>query len=284
MEDELDPWLIDIKNIKLDSFTQPDGRPLDSRYPFSVDENFSSGIYCYGPKLRTHAYGEVSLALDMQRALVVEIDRIALDLAPENLPNDIPLMKDLVLVSGLRHRHLPEILASGVADELPFVVRPFRLGLTLADVMHRHRPDEDLAYGICYVAASVLAFLEANSPFEGACAMGGLTAENLYLGFDGQISVLGLGYKSLKPPAALAADADLDALHELARQFEIEGKNPVSALLQSARSLGEAVVLIRKTNPEACAGVQLRLSAMFRREFSEVLQKDRSIFGLQTLQ
>lgn len=301
MEKELDPWMIDIRNIKLETFTQPDGSPVDPRFPFSVNASFSSGIYCYGPKLRTHAHGEVSLALDMQRHLVVEIDRIAIELSPENLAQEVSLMKDLALVSSLRHRHLPEMLGTGISERVPFVVRPFRLGKTLAEVVAANVLPEPVAHGVLFIVAGIIAFLEEHSPYPGACAMGGITSEDIYLAYDGQVTVLGLGYGSLKERNLSPAEADLQSLFDLAMLLDNQGNSGLveairsSADLQNIGGSGRAArlnkteaakiaVKLRKSQPEWCGRAQGAIAAMFRRDFPQDIQKDRAFFGLQTLQ
>ena len=139
-------------------------------------------------------------------------------------------------------------------------------------------------FGLNFVTATVLDFLEQSSPFPGACAMGGLRAENLYLSYDGQISLIGLGYKSLRSSEVTAKKTDLSHLVGLAEQLDLEGKYQYAALLGSSNTLSEAVLRLRKLMPDACAGIQGRVAAMFRSHFAGDLQKDRAFFGLPTLQ
>jgi hypothetical protein len=284
MNDETDPWLPDIRKINLDVFVQANGKAIDPDFPFSVDGQFSRGIYCYGPKLRTHSCGEVSLALDMHRALVVEIDRLAVSTNMATQNGELPLMKDLALVSNVRHRHLPETLGAGVSEQTPFLVRPFRLGKTLTEVLQGQALDEAVAYGLLFVLTDLIAFLDEQSPFAGAFSFGGLQSSDIHLAYDGSIRILGLGYKSLKPAAHAPQRMDRLSLVSFATQLDIKGKHGLSLSMFEEESPQWVARRLRKQKPQWCARVRELLAGMFRTGFSQDIQKDRAFYGLQTLQ
>jgi len=284
MNEPADPWQIDVKNMNLEGFVGADGNPIDPALPFSVGADFHSGIYCYGPKLRNHSCGEVSLALDMQRALLVEIDRLSVERTASERNGELPVMKELSLVSGLAHRNLPETLASGVADTVPFVVRPFYLGRALSQLLPHHKIPRALAYGLLFVLTDLLEFLENQSPFPGAFSFGGITPEDIHLAYDGSIRVFGLGYSSIKTPPGAKPNSDRESLLQIIQQLEIKTEIRVSSTFWENWTVTKLRTELRKGQPDWCAGVRSRLATLFRTLFAQEIQKDRAFYGLQTLQ
>ena len=211
---------------------------------------------------------------------VVEIDRY--HLAPYDFARQSELLKDLSMVSQLRHRNLPKVLALGIADEFPFVVRPLIVGRDLNYTLGKL--SSACRVSILYRVFRVIDFLEKQSPFPGAYQFGSFGPGNIHLSFSGRIIMTGLGSQSLRASSAQGPLCDRRALLNLAEILDVCLKTYKNQVLEPSEDLDPCMRSLAKIQPEWCARTEENLSAFLRTQFLDEIQDDRAFYGLHTLQ
>ena len=257
----------------------------------AVDEaNFQAGRvgpYRLGKRVRKTAFGELVLAIDPRAESILEIDLLdALARTPLTAPDGL-LMGDLAQAATIRHRHVAPIVGSGFEDGVPYVVRPHRLGRTLAELIERAGPglEPDAAAAILYSVADALEGLAQEGPQPGACAMGGFDDRDVFLGFDGSTALTGVGLKQARPakdedPVA----ADLTSAFALARLLDLAARAGLSSAIAGAQSAADLTRAVRRRFGPACAGRRRFVAAALRIAFEDALREERAYFGLAPLQ
>lgn len=243
------------------------------------------GPYRLGPSIRRTAFGEVIAAMQDERDDIVELDLYdALASTALATPQDSVLL-DVAHVVGLQHRHVAPIIASGFAEGVPYVVRHLRLGRTLAQLLDcAERIEVPVAVACLFSVAEAAAFLIEQGPTPGSCAMGGLGAADVFVGYDGAIQLVGLGLKRARGNALDPIAADMSALFSLARRLDaVSGAKLVSSIagVTTAAELAKAV---RKRDGTACASRRRLAAGALRHHFAAEIDGDRAFFGLPTLQ
>lgn len=158
-------------------------------------------------------------------------------------------------------------------SSVPYVARPFRLGRTLAQAIDRGPAGPHVMPGILHCVADALAWLADQGPWPGACAMGGFDEQDVFLGFDGSIQLVGIGL-GLVRGAVDPIEADCESLGRLLLRFGVSAGGATCA--DVARSL-------RRAHRDACGERSLRLAAWLRSRFGEAIQHEREAFGLTTI-
>lgn len=236
------------------------------------------GPYRLGRPVRTTAVGEVVLALHEADPRVVELEL----LDPLKLPTlEAPILQDVNHVLGLEHRHLSLVLGAGVHDGSVYLARVHRLGRTLSEVMEGAAGQRRVGPGIAYAVAEVLAFLAEEGPHPGACTMGGFDAQDVLLGFDGQVSLLGLGLRSLREPDR--PDADAHSYRRLVCDLDGWLGTDLGAFCPADRSLSEAREALRRHFRDPCGHRRALLGQYMRDTFPNTIRNERAFFGLDTL-
>jgi len=275
-----DSWTVDPKKLDLSLFANKPGQPACRELPFSAENHLESGDYVYGPKLRSHKDGDTFLALSVDEMHVVEIDRYCVP--SQDFHRESELLKNLSMASQVRHRNLPEVLALGIAEEFPFVVRPLMVGRDLAYALPKLNAASRIS--ILFRVFRVIDFLEKQSPFPGAYQFGYFEKCNIYLSFSGRILITGLGSQSLRNHDEKGHLADRQALLDLAQTLAVDLKTYKKQILDPRKDLEICIRHISSLNPEWCARTEECLSKFLRAEFLEEIQDDRAFYGLHTLQ
>jgi hypothetical protein len=262
---------------------------------------FSEGVlgsYRVGPTRRRTAFGEVVLGLAEDRARLVELDIYDVARGHARGPT---LHHDLTAAAVVRHKRIHPIIGVGVEDDVPYVVRPLRLGRTLAELEAAEGLDDDVAIVIIHALAEALRHLiKGDTP-----ALGGFDTRDVYLTFDGQVLLTGLGLAALRP----ALEGELvDELRVLAASSEepnltLDVRDPIAFFELAQR-------LLRVAGPEALDEAEDRKSSSIdqririlersmrryhgtvlatgarcvgralRRTFAESVEDERTFFGL----
>ena len=275
-----DSWTIDPRKLDLSLFISKEGEHAKGVLPYSAEDQFTEGAYAYGPKLRTHPHGDTFLALSMQDMRVVEIDRY--HLPPYDFQQQTELLKNLSMASQVKHRNLPEILALGIKDEFPFMVRPLIVGRDLNYMLPKLPQPSRVA--ILYRVFRLVDYLEKESPFPGAYQFGECNLQSIHLSFSGRVLVTGLGSQSQPSEPNRDPFADRRALRDLTEQLDVSLKAYTDQVLTGVQGLEASLRELSRMNPEGCARTEESLSAYFRTAFLEEIQEDRAFYGLHTLQ
>lgn len=244
------------------------------------------GPFRLGPSVRRTAFGEVILALpEPPSSLVVELDLFdALAGTPLAGPAS-ELMNDLSQVAALRHRHVLPMAGAGFDEGIPYVVRPHRMGRTLRQVLDEANDVSiDLAAALLFAVAEACDFLAGQGPEPGACAMGGFDDRDVFLSFDGEIGLVGLGLKRARGGAEDPLDADLRACFELARRLDERARAKLPSAVAGASSAREVARAVRRRFSSACASSAQQVGAVLRRCFATAIAEERAFFGLPALQ
>lgn len=242
------------------------------------------GPYRLGPLVRRTTFGEVVLALQDERVGVVELDLCVSLVGSELTAPEGPLMTDLAEVVGLRHRHIATIIGSGFDEGVPYVVRHHHLGVTLAQLLENNQEiSPSLAVAILHAITCALEFLSREGSKRGACSLGGFELGDVFLGYDGRISLLGLGLKSARKPDVGPAQADLQACFELARRLDAASGARLTSAIAAARSLKDVERAARRRDPEACGDATRHVAAALRARFADRIREERAFFGLSAL-
>ncbi len=236
------------------------------------------GPYRLGRPVRTTAAGEVILALHDRDPRVLELEI----LDPVRMPSlDPPLLQDVNQVMGLEHRHLSGVLGAGIHDGSVYLARVHHVGRTLAEVMETFSGPAILAAGIAYSVAEVLAYLEHEGPRPGASTFGGFDSRDVLLGFDGQVSMVGLGLRALRQPDR--RDADLQSFRRLAADLDGWLGTDLQAQVPPGPPMADLVRGLRRGFREECGRRREYLGRFMRRSFPNTILDERAFFGLATL-
>ncbi len=242
------------------------------------------GPYRLGPSVRQTRFGEVIIALEAQRDVVVELDLYD-GLADTVLSSpDGSVLLDVAHVVGVHHRHVAPIIASGFAEGVPYVVRAHRLGRTVEQLLEaRSSIPLDVAASLLFCAAEAVAFLGEQGPSPGACAMGGVTASDVFVGFDGAIKLVGLGLKRARGDGDPIA-ADIAGLRSLAAALGAASGGGLMVDIADVHTAAGVARAVRRKHGSACAARRRLAATVMRRVFVEEIDADRAFFGLPTLQ
>lgn len=242
------------------------------------------GPYRLGPVLRRTAFGEVVLAIQDERVGVVELDLCASLSGTELTSPEGALMTDLAEVVGLQHRHLAAIIGSGFDEGVPYIVRHHHLGVTLQQLLDADgEVSNPLAVSVLHAVAEALEFLSRQGSKRGACSLGGFDARDVFLGYDGQILLVGLGLKSARKPDVSPVQADLQACFELARRLDAVAGARLTSAIAAARSLKDLERAVRRRDPEACGDATRHVAGALRTRFADRIREERAFFGLSAL-
>ncbi|MEL7368835.1 MAG: hypothetical protein AAFN74_07990 [Myxococcota bacterium] len=250
------------------------------------------GPLALGPPKWSNSTGQTHLALTETDEEILLVDRMIL--ASDHSEFDVNAMMDnLRHVMGLEHRHIMTIIGAGIDDEIPYVVRRFRLGRPLADVIATGQIDGSLAVALLYPIAEALVFLADAGPQPGVCSVGDFDARDVWIGFDGGVWLMGQGaadLRKLSRPSSFEGASndeplvrDLEAFKRLAKTIGRVAKRAVEEVLLPVEDLSAAQVALRRFDREACGRRPTLIGTWMRRHFSDEIQNERAAFGLQPL-
>lgn len=261
----------------------PPALPDDGWSLSAVDESaFDAGTlgpYRLGPTARRTAWGEVIVALDEHNS-VVEVDLLDALAASPLIAPESGLMTDIAAIAALRHRHVIPLVGAGVHDGVPYLVRPHRLGRTLASLLDVVTLPIEVGAVILHAVTEALVFLTEAGPNPSACAMGGFDARDVYLGYDGSVGLVGVGLRRARGHADDAREADLAACFALARSLERGVEARLPSAIAGANAVSDVSRLVRRRYGNACVHGAAHVGATMRRAFSGQLAEDRALFGL----
>ena len=260
-----------------------DWSPLRSAATVGEYDHLRLGPLALGPPKWRSSVGQAHLAMADTHDEIVMVDRMtALRNHPDVDPAD--LMADLRHVLGLGHRHVMRIIGAGIDNEIPYVVRTFRLGRPLDEVLRGGRLDRPLAVALLYPVAEALAFLSQAGPAPGVCAIGGFDLRDVWVGFDGGVWLTGHGTSRLRLDDDLDPVAqDLASLRRLATVIGRATRTNLRELLDEVDDLETAQVALRRADREACGRRAELVGGWMRLHFDEAIQIERAQFGLDTL-
>lgn len=242
-------------------------------YPFGL-----MGPYRIGHQVQATRHGERRLAIMEDEPRVVELEWLAQD--------QVGCREEAVLKSinpnlGLAHRHLAPLLGAGVHEGIIYLARPYRLGRSLARVMEETEGQAELAPGILYALAEVVAFLAETGPQPGSCSAGGFDAQDVGLGFDG-VLWLRSGTQALRVDDA-PAEADHASLVALAERLR-GWSGWTGRGLRAGEAIDGWTRDLRQAHREACGDRRTLLGAYLRRHYASAIRAERARFGLSTIQ
>jgi len=236
------------------------------------------GPYRIGPRARGTRHGEIYLAIMDEDPRVVELELLAPD---QVVDREQAVLKGIDRVLGLEHRHLAPVLGAGLHEGVIYLARLHRLGRSLTEVMDETPGRPELAPGLLYALAEVVAFLADTGPRPGSCALGGFDGEDVELGFEGEVR-LRTGTQALRDSEQPAL-ADRLSLAELSEGVAAwagwpeAGPGPGEALSDWARG-------VRGRNRDACGNRRPLLGGHLRQHYADAVRSERARFGLSTLQ
>lgn len=234
------------------------------------------GSYRLGPIVRSTVLGEVVVALHDGYEDVVEVERYGALRDTVLAGPECALMADVAQAAVLRHRYVAPIVGAGVDSGAPYVVRPHRLGRTLRDVVSRAPIDPELAGAILHAAAEGIAWLAEQGPAPGCCSMGGFDESDIFLGFDGEVQLVGIGTKLARSPGRDPIEADVEAIQEIAERLHVR-------VIPGVDSAEEAAIELRRTYRATCAERASRIGSLLRARFEADVHRERALFGLALL-
>ena len=260
-----------------------DWSPLRSAAVVTDYAHLRLGPLALGPPRWRTSVGQAHLALAESHEEVVVVDRMtALRNRPEVDPDD--LMADLRHLLGLRHRHVMRVVGAGIDSDIPYVVRRFRLGRPLAQVLDTGRLDRPLAVALVYPVAEALAFLAEAGPKPGVCAVGGFDPRDVWIGFDGGVWLTGHGSRRLRHDEnSDPVQQDLASLLRLATVVGRATRTNLRELLDEVSDLDVAQATLRRADREACGRRAEILGAWMRAYYHDAIRAERAEFGLDTL-
>ncbi|MFO0723495.1 MAG: hypothetical protein U1E65_06930 [Myxococcota bacterium] len=239
------------------------------------------GPFSLGPSVRRTAFGEVIIGLHRENRDIVEIDLYDALLGTPFASPESPLMSDLARVSALRHKNIAPIIGAGFDEGVPYVVRPHRLGKTLAELVNQGPIPGELAAVVLYAVSEGLDFLSEEG--EGA-AMGGLDARDVFLGYDGSVSLVGIGLRRVRGHEGDPRALDLQAAFSMARHLSRWSDAQLPAVIAGVSSFRELSRALRRRFASACAAGPRHVGSALRRAFPQVIREERAFFGLEPLQ
>lgn len=236
------------------------------------------GPYTVGPVVRVGPRGLTRLAAHPDREDLLELEHYTALAATVQRDLDGALMQDLARASAVRHRHLADVHGVGLLDGAPYVVRSHCPGRTLAAALDRGPLEPAAAAGVLYSVAEALVALVEQGNRPEACAMGGFDAEDVLLGFDGGVFLIGTGLKRARGPGDTPLEADLAALRSLARALW-----PALELVEAQPDVAAWALALRKRYPDACGLRSVNVARTLRARFDEAIPRERALLGLPTL-
>ncbi|MCA9554776.1 MAG: hypothetical protein KC933_32400 [Myxococcales bacterium] len=238
------------------------------------------GPYRLGDQIRVSRLGAVWLALSADDERVLELEHYA-DLEGQVAADtEGLLMQGLGMCADLRHRHLAEVVGVGLLDGAPYAVRVHRPGCLLSEVLEDGPLSEDLAAGVIYAMAEALEHLHGAGPFLGACAHGAPDRDEVLLGYDGAILLLGVGLATARGQDDEALARDFEGLKALA--LATQASTVVEEVL-GAVDVADAKGRLRRRFREACGLRAMAVAGMMRGRYAERIAAERSALGLPTL-
>lgn len=248
----------------------------------SFTERRVVGSYRLGDQLRVSRFGAVWLALSPDDERVLELEHYA-DLEGQ-VARDAEgvLMQGLGACVGLRHRHLAELVGLGLLDGAPYVVRVHRPGRLLAEVLEDGPLPHDLVAGVAYALADVLDYLASEGHFPGACAHGGPDRDEVLLGYDGTIQLLGVGLPGARGAGHAPLARDFEGLKALALAMGGEAPDVVREVLAAADP-ADVKARLRRGFREACGLRAMTVAGLMRARYAERIGAERDALGLPTL-
>ena len=240
-------------------------------------EHAPVGTYRRGPLVRSTGLGTLWLAASPDDERLLELEHYTHLVPYIQADPKGALMLDLSMVMSLRHRHLGCILGAGLMDGAPYVVRPHLLGRPLHSVLQLGPLPEDAAIGIAYALAEVLAYLAVEGPRPGSCSMGGFGPEDVFLGFDGSILLLGSGLARGRGGASAPLARDYLALQAVTQLILPNLERPIA---EDASSWARA---LRVGYPDPCGLRGRSVGHLLRARFHAAIPGERAALGLPTL-
>ena len=248
----------------------------------SFTERRTVGPYRLGDQIRVSRFGAVWLALSPDDERVLELEHYA-DLEGQVAadPEGV-LMQGLGACVGLHHRHLAELVGVGLLDGAPYVVRVHRPGRLLAEVLQDGPLAPELAAGVSYALAEVLDYLAHEGPWPGAAAHGGPDRDDVLLGYDGSILLLGVGLQAVREAGDAPLVRDFEGLKSLAMAMGGEAPEVVQAVLEAADP-GDVKDRLRRRYREPCGLRAMTVAGLMRARYAERIVAERSALGLPML-
>jgi hypothetical protein len=246
------------------------------------------GPYRIGMSLRATALGEIVIAIAEGFSYVVELDLFDLLLNTQHAGPEGTLMLDLAQATAIDHPGVAKIVGAGIESGVPYVVRRHRLGRTLAELTERRGPlPLPVAAGVLFTLATTLADLAEGGPAAGAWSLGGFDARDVFLGFDGRVSLVGVGLQRVRIGAEDPIARDFASLLALAKRLiirEEEGETLAASVEAAADSRRLAEALRRGPFRESLARRTELLGCTLRERFEDAMREERAFFGLAPLQ
>ena len=235
------------------------------------------GPYGLGPAVRYGRFGRAFLAIGPGFEEVLEIE--LLESVPAYKPEcpGVYLLECLNHVVGLRHRSVMPTLGAGVHDGKPYILRPHRLGRTLAELIDEGLcPPTNILAAVFHDVALAIEFLAEAGPKPGICSIGGVGAREIFIGWCGRIAALGSGLAAVRDPRE---QADLEGLINLAHQVD----GTLGCYLESATSAGEIARRIRHKYRDTLARGPSLIGSWFRHIDAERCEASRRFFRLEIM-
>ncbi len=257
--------------------------PLRSAAAAQDYNHLRLGPLSLGPPRWRSTVGQAHLALGDAHDEIVVVDRMT---SLRNHPevDAAEVLADLRHVLGLEHRHVMRILGAGIDTGVPYVVRTFRLGRPMADVLDIGRLHRQHAVALMYPVSEALAFLAQAGPSPGACAVGGFDLRDIWVGFDGGVWITGHGTRRLRLDADLdPVGHDLASLRRLATVVGRATRTNLREVIEDVTDVESAHLALRRFDRDACGHRAEIIGEWMRKNFHEAIRVERSQFGLDTL-
>ena len=260
-----------------------DWSPLRSAAAATDYVHLRLGPLALGPPRWKTSVGQAHLALAESDDEIVVVDRMtSLRNHPDVDADD--LMADVRHVMGLRHRHVMKVIGAGIDNDVPYLVRRFRLGRPLSEILDVGRLDRPLAVALLYPIAEAVGFLAEEGPKPGICSVGGFDPRDVWVSFDGGVWLTGHGSRRLRHDEdGDPIQQDLSSLLRLATVIGRATRTNVRELLDDVTDLDTAQAILRRTDREACGRRAEILGAWMRAFYDDAILAERAEFGLDTL-
>lgn len=261
-----------------------DWQPQRERVDAALFTQRTIGPYKLGRRLRAVPYGQVTLAIHDGFEEVVELEQYDDLVRTEFAGPEGALLGDISSAIGLSHRYLIPLIGAGMDGGVPYVVRAHRLGRPLGEVLRQlgSLPAPHAA-AVLYPLAEVLAYLADEGAQPGACSPGGFDVQDVLLGYDGSVALLGSGLKLLRCPAGDPLACDFESLLSLAAELDRRAGTRFLPMVQEAGSPAEAALALRRAERKALGQGPALLGAYLRRHYEEAIREERAFFDLPTL-
>lgn len=264
--------------------THADWQPQRDRVDAALFSSRNVGPYKLGRRLRAVPYGQVTLAIHDNFEEVVELEQYDDLVRTELAGPEGALLGDVSSAIGLTHRYLIPLIGAGMDGGIPYVVRAHRLGRPLGEVLRKVGTlPTGHAAAVLYPLAEVLAYLADEGAQPGACSPGGFDLQDVLLGYDGSVALLGSGLKLLRCPAGDPLACDQDALLSLAAELDRRSGANFQAMVGEAGNPAEAALALRRAERKALGQGPALLGSLLRHHYEEAIREERAFFALPTL-